>query len=252
MVRTLLLTGATGKLGRVLVRHFLEKGFSVIATGRSEDSLELLEQENARAAGKLSIVKVDLMSDGGVGDLISNLKFLRLRPNYLVNNARSVSFLKVNQDGLTDRSDFLAEFTLDVIVPYELTMRLARSPDTELRAVVNIGSQYGVVAPNQKLYDDPVSQSPIHYGVAKAGLVHLTKELAVRLASIGVRVNCVALGGVEGRVDSEFKKRYANLCPTGRMLREDEVPGPIEMLLSESSSSITGHTLVADGGWSVW
>ena len=123
---------------------------------------------------------------------------------------------------------------------------------SRLAKVINIGSQYGLVAVNPHLYSDLSSQSPIHYGVAKAALVHLTKELSVRLASKQIYVNCVAYGGVEGRVNVDFQERYASLCPIGRMLNEDDLNGPIEFLLSDSSSGMTGHTLTVDGGWTLW
>ena len=74
----------------------------------------------------------------------------------------------------------------------------------------------------------------------------------MRLAKNLVRVNCAAFGGVEGRVDEAFKKRYSELCPSGRMLSEDEIFGPIDMLLSEKTSGMTGHILMIDGGWTVW
>ena len=104
----------------------------------------------------------------------------------------------------------MGELLMDVVVPYELTMALVQHPSSKLESVVNIGSQYGVVAPNLNLYSDPVRESPLHYGVAKAGMGHLTKELAIRLAGQGIRVNCVAYGGVEGRVDDDFKARYSS------------------------------------------
>ena len=146
----------------------------------------------------------------------------------------------------------MAELLMDVVIPYELTMALSLQTGSKLASVVNIGSQYGVVTPNLKLYTDPLKESPLHYGVAKAGLGHLTKELAVRLAANDIRVNCVAFGGVEGRVDDDFKKRYSELCPMGRMLNESDLFRPVDMLLSPETSAITGHTLVVDGGWSIW
>jgi NAD(P)-dependent dehydrogenase (short-subunit alcohol dehydrogenase family) len=108
------------------------------------------------------------------------------------------------------------------------------------------------VAANPGLYENPASQSPLHYGVAKAALAHLTRELAVRLAPAGIQVNCIAFGGVEGRVDAEFRQRYAKLCPLGRMLNEGEVAGPVDMLLSDHFTAMTGHVLAVDGGWTIW
>ena len=72
------------------------------------------------------------------------------------------------------------------------------------------------------------------------------------MAGRGIQVNCIAFGGVEGCVDDAFKERYARLCPMGRMLRDDEVAGPVDMLLSDHFSGMTGHVLAVDGGWGIW
>ena len=250
--RTILVTGGTGKFGHALVSHFLMAGDCVIATCRTDESLVRLSAEYPDAGDKLSGIKVDLTESGAITALIDELNSQHLSPDCLVNNARSISFLKVDQNGLVNRENFANEYLLDVIVPYELTMALIQQKGSQLSKVVNIGSMYGTVAANPHLYTDPIQQSPLQYSVAKAALAHLTKELAVRLAGKDIQVNCVAFGGVEGRVDEAFKQRYAQLCPMGRMLRDEEVVGPVDMLLSDKCSGITGHILAVDGGWGIW
>lgn len=250
--RTILVTGGTGKFGHALVSHFLTAGDRVIATCRTDESLERLRAEYPDAGDKLSGIKADLTESGSIATLINQINAQDLSPDCLVNNARSISFLKIDQNGLVSRENFANEYLLDVIVPYELTMALLMQKGGQLRRVVNIGSMYGTVAANPHLYTDPIQQSPLQYSVAKAALAHLTKELAVRLAGKNIQVNCVAFGGVEGRVDEAFKQRYAKLCPMGRMLRDDEVVGPVDMLLSDKCSGITGHILAVDGGWGIW
>ncbi len=250
--RTILITGGSGKFGRTLVSHFLVAGDRVIATCRTNESLEKLLLAYLSYGDRFVGIKADLTENDAITLLREQLDAQGIRPDCLVNNARSLNFLKIGEDGLVSRENFTNEYLLDVVVPYELTMALARQENSQLRRVLNIGSQYGTVAANPHLYTDPVKQSPLHYGVAKAALAHLTKELAVRLAGKNIQVNCVAFGGVEGRVDEAFKQRYAQLCPMGRMLRDDEVVGPVDMLLSDQCSGVTGHTLAVDGGWGIW
>ena len=100
--------------------------------------------------------------------------------------------------------------------------------------------------------------SAITGGKASAVDFHILKEeckknsKALRLAKKSISVNCVAFGGVEGRENKAFMKRYSELCPSGRMLTEDEIFNPIEFLISNKTSGITGHILMVDGGWTVW
>lgn len=252
MNRVVLITGATGKIGQVLVRHFLKAGDTVVATSRSAETLTRLATEHADLTGSLITLVADLEERDAARAVSESLQRMDCHPDCLINNARNVAHLRMGDDGSVARQDFVGEFVLDVVVPYELVMALAGAPGSRLKSVVNIGSMYGAVAANLRLYDDFRRQSPLHYGVAKAALAHLTKELAVRLADRGIRVNCVAFGGVEGRVDEAFKQRYAALSPMGRMLGEHELAGPVDLLLSDASSAVTGHVMMVDGGWSTW
>lgn len=251
MTQTILITGGTGKFGRKFVEHFLTKKWLVLFTTTCQMRGDALIKELGKPDGLVAISS-DLTGHTAVNDLSEVLTKRGYGINHLVNNARSLNSLKTDALGQTSREDFMAEYLMDVVVPYELSMRLFNAQPNELKTITNIGSQYGIVAANPHLYEDYPKQSPIHYGVAKAALGHLTKELAVRMASSGVRVNCIAYGGVEGRVNDAFKERYAALTPSARMLTDDELAGPLDLLIASSSSAVTGQTLVADGGWSIW
>lgn len=252
MKGVVLLTGATGKLGRVLARQLVERGWQVVAMSRDSSRVDALISEMGSLRDAVIGLVEDLQQPGAAQRAVDDLCAREIAVTHLVNNARSVKTLAVQPDGTTLSADFVGEFVMDVVLPYELTMCLARSARQRLRTVVNIGSMYGEVAPNPFLYNGSLDSSPVQYGVSKAALHHLTRELAVRLAPRQVRVNCVAFGGIEGRVDEAFLARYAQLAPTRRMLREDEITGPVEFLLDDASSCVHGHVLVADGGWSVW
>lgn len=248
----LLLTGASGKIGSVLLENFLRSGRSVVALVGSDLGLSQLSGLMAEFGHRLQTERIDLLSRGSAERVLQHLSGLDISIEHLVNGARSLDLLRVGDDGVTGAADFEDQFYLDVIVPYELSMRLATSTSHNLKAVVNIGSMYGAVAPNPQLYGGSLLNSPIQYGTSKAALNHLTKELAVRLAQYKVRVNCVAYGGVGGRETSAFEARYASLCPARRMLVPEELIGPVDFLLGEASKAINGQTLLADGGWTLW
>ncbi|MBY8965034.1 SDR family oxidoreductase [Algiphilus sp. NNCM1] len=246
-----LITGATGKLGRAMAYHLARENWSLVVTSRETARAQALVDELKSFGASAKGVAFDLSDQGAGSVLVDDLAARGLAITHLVNNARSQESLAIGPDGTTTADDFRAEFDIDVVQPYKLTMALAAHPGHALRGVVNIGSQYGHVAPNAALYGGCLAAMPVQYGTAKAALHHLTREMAVRL-SPGVRVNCVAFGGFAGRATADFKDRYAAMVPNARMLSDDEAGGPVAFLLDDASSAVNGHVLVADGGWSVW
>lgn len=251
MNEVILITGATGKLGRQIAHGFSGEKDNIIITARSLEKAMLLEKECLElGASGFTILLVDLIDGRAVDTIKEELKVKNLYPTILINNARNMDYL-VMEEGYIKKDRWVGEFSLGVITPYDLAWMLAFEPMSHLKKIINISSIYGVTAPNLNLYTNP-NQSPVNYGVAKAALIHLTKELAVRLAAKRIAVNAVSFGGVEGRVDDDFKRSYARLCPTARMLQDEEIFGPIRFLASAESSGMNGHNLIVDGGWTIW
>lgn len=251
--KCVLITGGTGKVGRSLAEGFAYAGWQVVLTSRSEERAAILAEELRRTTGaSIHGIASDFANPEETSRLAEVLQQQNLLPHCLINNARDLENLKLDERGRPFTTGWWQEFHLDVVVAYELIMDLLSVYGSKLSSVINVSSMYGVVAPTLRLYENPVRESPIHYGVCKAALVHLTKELSVRLASKGIRINSISYGGIEGRANKEFVARYVELCPQGRMLNETDVAGPALFLASEAASGITGHNLAVDGGWSVW
>ena len=245
MKEAVLITGGTGKIGSRLVEHFHAQGRTVVFTSRSDENIA------KTVAGREGLfgIKVDFRDERAVGTICSALDGLGIGVAALVNNARDLAALGVEEDGSVPADNWLAEYRIDVVLPYQLTLALAKRGG--LRKVVNVSSMYGMNSFNPHLYEGPF-RPPLQYACAKAALIHLTKCLAVQFAPEKIAVNCVTYGGVEGRVDEGFKKRYAALCPMERMMKDDETVGSVDFLLSDKAAYITGQNIVVDGGWGIW
>ena len=123
-------------------------------------------------------------------------------------------------------------------------------------SIVNIGSLYGGMAPDPRLYDhiplDPPFLKPPAYGMSKAGVGALTRYLAALWGPVGVRVNTLSPGGVRGGQDAEFVRKFSDRVPLRRMAETPDLVGPLLFLASELSRYVTGAELVVDGGYACW
>lgn len=124
--------------------------------------------------------------------------------------------------------------------------------------IINIASDLGVIAPDQRLYRVPGRETeqqpvkPVTYSVVKHGLIGLTKYLATYWCEQGVRCNALSPGGVYAGQNDVFVSKLSQLIPLGRMADADEYRGAIAFLCSDASSYMNGANLVVDGGRSAW
>ncbi|MGY3034715.1 NAD(P)-dependent dehydrogenase (short-subunit alcohol dehydrogenase family) [Bradyrhizobium sp. USDA 4354] len=267
--RTALVTGAGGLLGRQHVAALSEAGARVVVTdvglAQAEAAVAALKQ-NAPCADLIALA-IDVTTLDSVRAAHEQLSGRSVSVDILVNNA-AIDPKVTSAPGVMHSSRFEAfpvpQWQTEIAVGLTGAMLCAQVFGGAMASrgrgvILNIASDLGVIAPDQRLYrqaqvtreeEQPVK--PVTYSVIKHGLIGLTKYLATYWADHGVRVNAISPGGVFNNQDPAFVERLTRLIPMGRMADVDEYRAAVQFLCSDASSYMTGQNLVMDGGRSVW
>lgn len=255
--RVAIVTGGAGRIGRTVADGLAEVGADVALVDRPGSNVDQVAALMSRRHGcRVIHVETDLedeVSRSAIADQVLN----RLgRIDILVHMAALVS----------------AEPLADWTVPFDLqgvdvwrralevnltaVFALTQSCMPALRAsrsgsVITVGSTYGIVGPDWRIYDGTDMGNAAGYAASKGGVTQLTRWLATTVAP-DVRVNCLTPGGVERGHPKQFVRAYVSRTPLQRMAREEDYKGAVVFLASDLSRYVTGHNLVVDGGWTAW
>ena len=254
--RTVLLTGATGHLGRAMAFALAYAGAHVLVNSRdSKKASELSDQLKAHNLLATPLV-FDVTNEQQVKDALAWLGGKAL--HVLINNAYSGD---VGTIQTADVRQYRDSYEVTVVAAHNLLraamplLKLGVQQDGDA-SVINIGSMYGIVSPDPRVYDSPVDANPPFYGASKAALIQWTRYAACEFGPQGVRVNSISPGPFPSfetqRTEPEFVKRLAKRVPMGRVGTSAEMQGPVLFLASVAASFVNGANLVVDGGWTVW
>jgi NAD(P)-dependent dehydrogenase (short-subunit alcohol dehydrogenase family) len=263
--KTALITGAGGLLGPKHAEAIIEHGGSVILTDHHLDRVKgQAERLNSKYGdGSAVYYHMDVTDPVSVKATIDRIDG---RIDILINNAAKDP--KVKKGGhLTPASRFetmTPEYWQEGIDAalngtfYTSQVVANRMLETGGGVILNISSDLGVIAPDQRIYrkdgiaEDQQNVKPITYSAAKWAVIGMTKYMAVYFAQRGIRVNCLSPTGVYNDHPEDFVKKLSNIIPIGRMANIDEYKGAIVFLCSDASSYMTGTNLIIDGGKTVW
>jgi NAD(P)-dependent dehydrogenase (short-subunit alcohol dehydrogenase family) len=253
--RTVLVTGATGYLGRAMSLALADAGARVLVNGRSPTRVSALVDEVLSSGGEAEEFAFDVTDPGQVRSAISRVE----GPLHaLINNAY------VGGGGTLRTADSQAyrdSFEVGVVAAHRLLQEslpaLRRAVGSEGDAsVINVASMYGLVSPDPRIYDSPAASNPPFYGAAKGALLQWTRYAACELGAEGIRVNSVSPGAFPSdavrQSSPDFVSRLAARVPLRRTGRSPEIAGPVLFLASAASSYVNGTNLIVDGGWTSW
>jgi len=253
-----LITGVSGQLGAEYAKAFLARGAKVVGldvgtTGRS-DALAAAYPATYR------FIAADVTSKAGLQNALTQVESESGSPTVLINNAAIDSPPSAPPEENGPFEDY-PEASWDKVVDVNLKgvylccqVFGAAMAKAQKGSIINVASIYGVVSPDQNLYEyrrkrGEVFYKPVAYSASKSGILNLTRYLAVYWAKQNIRVNSLTIAGVFNNQEQAFLDVYCGRIPVGRMANADEYNGSVLFLASEASRYMTGHNLVVDGGW---
>jgi len=254
--KVIILIGAAGVLGSRYAEALCQAGASIVLSDKNYKKCKQLEKNlNKKYSNPLASIKVDVTNQKSVQDMVKKTlkKFSKI--DVLINNA-------IFPEGKKERSYPFEKFPLSLwnkIISVNTTGLLLCCQEVgkimakqKTGNIINVGSVYGLVAPDQRIYGKSGVNSTIAYVTTKSAILNFTRYLASYWQNKGIRVNTLTLGGVKMDQSSDFVKSYSYKTMVGRMAQKDEYVGALLFLASDASKYMTGSNLVIDGGWTAW
>lgn len=264
--KTVVLTGASGFLGRTFARALLANGARVVALGRSERLLRECEGWSSEfGPASISVHRVDMYDVHALSETLDQIVTQEAKIDVVVNNAHELGAgtgFNV-PEGSLDNATFetwMRNLTAGVYWAVLTTQKLgAKMKEQGGGSIVNVSTMYAIVAPRPQLYDGTEFINPPGYSASKAALLSFTRYVASFWAQYGIRANAILpgpfsntedAGGANAvQQDSPFLQRLKGLTCLGRIGRPHELAGALLFLASDASSFMTGQAVVIDGGW---
>lgn len=237
--RCTLVTGAARGIGAATARALAADGWNVAINCRSDvESAEAVRKEIEADGGNAFVVQADLAAPGGIDEVFSGIESEHGPVLGLVNNAG------VRADNLSPQ---ITDEDWDLVIETNLSMAF-RCTRRALKPMLR--SRFGRVVNVASIVGPRANAGQANYAASKAGLVGMTKTIAVEVARRGVTVNAVAPGLVETKLTEGIGDDMAKAIPARRPGEPGEIAACVRFLASEGASYVTGTTLTVDGGLS--
>ena len=239
--KTALVTGASSGLGRHFARLLAREGATVLAAARRIDALRALSNEIEQEGGDCIPVAMDVADPEAVMAAFGQIE--RDIPSALsivVNNA-GVAHTRAALD--LDATEWAQVLQPNLTGAFLVAQQAARAMRSRGGTIVNVASILG----------ERVSKGLAAYAASKAGLIQLTKALALEWATLDIRVNALAPGYIETDLNRDFfaseaGQRLISRIPQKRLGQMQDLDGPLLLLCSDQSHYMTGSVIAVDGG----
>ena len=242
--KKILITGATGGIGKALVKKFLSLDGTILATGTNTEKLDSLKKEFPN----LNVLKFDISDHGKIEDFIENVSSQLVGLDVLVNNAG------ITMDNLSLRMKD-EEWKRVIDINLSSTFYLCKHAIKKM-----LKNKYGRIVNITSIVGHTGNLGQANYSASKAGMVAMSKSLAIEYAKKNITINCVSPGFIQSnmtdRIVESIKAVLTSRIPMSKLGTGEDVSNTVAFLSSDAASYITGETIHVNGGmymaWQSW
>jgi len=244
--KKILITGAGGQIGSAVGELFLNLGSKVYGLDKND-------AKNKHPNYKF--IKADITNKSKIKTKIIEIVKKEKCIDVIINTAAVSIFSKYDK-----RTDLEINKTLDTNIKGLLNIinsyaHIHKTKKLKKCSIINMGSIYGFLSPDFRIYGNKDRFSSEVYGASKAAVIQLTKYYSVVLSKYNININCLSPGGIyndKKPQNKNFVRNYSNRVPLKKMGKPENLFTGILFLASDQSNYINGQNIIIDGGLSTW
>ena len=234
--KKILVTGATGGIGREIVKKFISLEGSILATGTNQERLDLLKKDFPN----INVLKFDISDHAKIEEFIDNASSQLSGLDILINNAGT------NIDNLSLRMKY-EEWKKVIDINLNSTFLLSKFAIKKM-----LKNKYGRIVNITSIVGHTGNLGQANYSASKSGIIGMTKSLAIEYAKKNITLNCVSPGFIQSRmtdnINESVKTLLTSRIPMSRLGNGEDVANSVAFLSSDQASYITGETIHVNGG----